>query len=145
LGLASPELSTFTGDKSFYAAGSASLFGPIFEFNKNRHFKKAEEYNLQEVTYQYQQTVLQAFAEVDNALYGYRSYAQQLEILDRQVAAASKALQLTNARYDFGYTSYLEVIIQEDNLFNAELQRSFVMQKKLNSIVNLYRSLGGGW
>jgi multidrug efflux system outer membrane protein len=144
-GFASPDLSTILTDKGFIAAGSAGIFGPLFEFNKNRRFKYAQEYKLKEVTYQYEQTVLVAFTEVDNALYGYRSYSRQLEILDRQVAAATKALELTNARYEYGYTSYLEVIIQEDNLFEAELQRSFVLQKKLSSIVNLYRSLGGGW
>lgn len=145
LGFASPQLSSMLTDNGFYAAGAGSLFGPVFEFNKNRRFKKAEEFKLKQATYQYEQTVLKAFTEVDNALYGYRSYNQQLEILNKQVAAATKALVLTNARYDFGYTSYLEVIIQEDNLFNAELQRSFILQKKLNSVVNLYKSLGGGW
>lgn len=145
LGFASPDLSTILTDKGFLAAGSAGIFGPLFEFNRNRSLKRAQEYKLKEVTYQYEQTVLIAFSEVDNALYGYRSYSRQLEILNRQVAAATKALELTNARYEFGYTSYLEVIIQEDNLFEAELQRSFVLQKKLTSVVNLYRSLGGGW
>ena len=145
LGFASPELSTVLTDKGFFGAGSASIFGPIFEFNRNRSLKRAQEYKLKEVTYQYEQTVLVAFTEVDNALYGYRSYSRQLEILNRQVAAATKALELTNARYEYGYTSYLEVIIQEDNLFEAELQRSFILQKKLTSVVNLYMSLGGGW
>ncbi len=145
LGFASPQLSSMLSDNGFYAAGSGSLFGPLFEFNKNRRFKKAEEFKLKEVTYQYEQTVLKAFTEVDNALYGYRSYNQQLEILNKQVAAATKALELTNARYEFGYTSYLEVIIQEDNLFEAELQRSYILQRKLNSVVTLYKSLGGGW
>jgi multidrug efflux system outer membrane protein len=145
LGFASPQLSTLLSDNGFYAGASGSIFGPLFEFSKNRHLKKAEEFQLQQATYHYQETVLQAFTEVDNALYGYRSYNQQLEILNKQVDAAAKALELTNARYDFGYTSYLEVIIQEDNLFSAELQRSFVLQSKLNSVVNLYRSLGGGW
>jgi multidrug efflux system outer membrane protein len=145
LGLASPQLTSFVSDESFYAGAAGSLFGPIFEFNKNRHFKKAEEFKLQEVTYQYELIVIQAFSDVDDALYGYHSYTQQLEVLNKQVDAATKALVLTNARYEFGYTSYLEVIIQEDNLFEAELQRSFVLQKKLNSVVNLYRSLGGGW
>ncbi|HMT29297.1 MAG TPA: TolC family protein [Bacteroidia bacterium] len=129
----------------FLATGAGSVFGPLFEFNKNRSRKRAEEYRLKQVAYSYEQTVLQAFSDVDNALYNYRSYAEQYEILDKQVMAASKALQLTQARYDFGYTSYLEVIIQEDNLFQAENQRSLVLQKKLNAVVTLYKSLGGGW
>lgn len=145
LGFASPQLNTMITSDGFLASGAGSIFGPIFEFNKNRSRKRAESYRFQQVTYDYEQTVLDAFADVDNSLYGYRSYNEQYEILDKQVIAARKALELTQARYDFGYTSYLEVIIQEDNLFEAENQRSFILQKKLSSVVNLYKSLGGGW
>lgn len=145
LGFASPQLNTMITSDGFLASGAGSIFGPIFEFNKNRSRKRAESYRFQQVTYDYEQTVLDAFADVDNSLYGYRSYTEQYEILDKQVIAARKALELTQARYDFGYTSYLEVIIQEDNLFEAENQRSYILQKKLSSIVNLYKSLGGGW
>jgi multidrug efflux system outer membrane protein len=145
LGFASPSLSTILTNDGFLASGAGSIFGPLFEFNRNRARKREQEYKLIEVTKAYEQTVLIAFSEVDNSLFGYRSYGEQLEILNRQVAAATKALELTNSRYDYGYTSYLEVIIQEDNLYAAELQRSIVLQKKLNSVVNLYKSLGGGW
>jgi multidrug efflux system outer membrane protein len=145
LGFASPSLSTLLTDDGFLATGAGNIFGPIFEFNKNRRRKREQQYRLVEVTKAYEQTVLQAFADVDNSLYGYRSYNEQYEILNNQVASATKALELTNARYNFGYTSYLEVIIQEDNLYEAELQRSFILQRKLTSVVNLYKSLGGGW
>ncbi len=145
LGFASPQLSTMLTSDGFLASGGGSIFGPLFEFNKNRSRKRAESYRFQQVTYEYEQTVLEAFSDVDNSLYGYRSYGEQYDILDKQVVAARKALELTQARYDFGYTSYLEVIIQEDNLFEAENQRSYILQKKLSSVVNLYKSLGGGW
>jgi len=145
LGFASPQLSTLLTSDGFLANGAGSIFGPLFEFNKNRSRKRAEGYRLEQVARSYEQTVLQAFSDVDNSLYGYRSYQEQFEILDRQVKSATKALELTQARYDYGYTSYLEVIIQEDNLFEAENQRSFVLQKKLTAVVNLYKSLGGGW
>jgi multidrug efflux system outer membrane protein len=145
LGFASPQLDTLLTADGFVASGAGSLVGPLFEFNKNRSRKRAEEYRFKQVAYAYDQTVLQAFSDVDNSLYGYRSYNEQYEILDKQVIAATKALELTQARYDFGYTSYLEVIIQEDNLFEAENQRSFILQKKLSAVVNLYKSLGGGW
>ncbi len=145
IGAASPDLSTILTNKGFFAGATGGIFGPLFEFNRNRARKREQEYRLIEVTKAYEQTVLTAFTEVDNSLYGYRSYNEQLTILDRQVTAAKKALELTNARYEFGYTSYLEVIIQEDNLYNAEIQRSFIIQKKLNAVVNLYKSLGGGW
>ena len=62
-----------------------------------------------------------------------------------QVDAATKALMLSQARYDNGYTSYLEVIIMQTNLFDAQLLESTTLQQKLNSIVSLYKALGGGW
>ncbi len=145
MGFASPQLSSMLTSDGFVASGTGSIFGPIFEFNKNRSLKKAEEYRLKQTTYEYELAVLQAFSDVDNSLYSYRSYTEQFDILNKQVESATKALQLTQARYDYGYTSYLEVIIQEDNLLEAENQKSFVLQKKLTSVVNLYKSLGGGW
>ena len=63
----------------------------------------------------------------------------------QQVDAAAKALTLSQARYDNGYTSYLEVIIMQTNLFDAQLLESTTLQQKLNSIVSLYKALGGGW
>lgn len=145
LGFASPELNTFLGAGGFAASGGAGLFGPLFNFGKLKHASKAEEYRLKQITLQYQQTVLNAFTDVDNALKDYESYTKQYDIVHQQVAAAKKALTLSEARYNFGYTDYTEVIIQQDNLFNAELNESFLLQSKLNATVNLYRSLGGGW
>jgi len=55
------------------------------------------------------------------------------------------ALKLSQALYDNGYISYLEVIVQQTNLFEAQLDESSTMQQKLNSIVLLYKALGGGW
>jgi multidrug efflux system outer membrane protein len=49
------------------------------------------------------------------------------------------------ARYNFGYTSYLEVIIAENNLFSAEFEESATRAQRLNSVVSLFRALGGGW
>lgn len=145
LGVASPAFATLMTGGGFLANGIAGIFGPLFQFNKNRRLKKAEEFKTQQTLYQYEQTILEAFADVDNSLAGYRTYNEEYDILKKQVEASRKALELSQARYDFGYTDYTEVIIQQTNLFDAELQESFTLQRKLNSTVTLYRSLGGGW
>jgi len=145
LGFASPELNTLFTSSGLVASGAGGIFGPLFHFGELQHLTNAEKFRFQEVSYQYQQTVLNAFTDVDNSLKNYESYTRQYDILRVQVDAARSALRLSEARYNFGYTDYTEVIIQQDNLFNAELQESFILQSKLNSIVSLYRSLGGGW
>jgi multidrug efflux system outer membrane protein len=95
--------------------------------------------------FQYEQTVLGAFGDVDNALASYRTFANEYEQRRIQADAAGKSLALSMARYNFGYTSYLEVIIMENNLFDAQFQESQALEGKLNSIVLLYKALGGGW
>jgi multidrug efflux system outer membrane protein len=145
LGFASPQLSTLMGGGGFVANGFANLVGPIFEFNRNKRRIRVEEYRTRQVAAQYEQTVLNAFADVDNALAQYRTYDQEHKIRQLQVVAARKALELTQAKYDFGYSSYYEVLIQQNYLFDAELAESTTLQQKINSIVFLYKSLGGGW
>ena len=86
-----------------------------------------------------------AFADVNNALVQNSTFTEEFARRKEQSDAASKAYGLSKARYDYGYTSYLEVLIQENSLFDAELQVSALYQQRLNAMVNLYRSLGGGW
>jgi multidrug efflux system outer membrane protein len=52
---------------------------------------------------------------------------------------------LTRAKYDAGYTSYLEVLIAESYAFDAEMLASYTRGQQLTSTVSLYRALGGGW
>lgn len=145
LGFASPQLSTLISDGGFVANGFAGIVGPIFEFQKNRRRVKAEEYRTEQLVYRYEQTVLEALSEVDNALVEYRTYGEEHRVRALQMEAARKALELTRAKYDYGYTSYYEVLIQENYLFEAELEESFTKQRQLTAITNLYKSLGGGW
>jgi multidrug efflux system outer membrane protein len=144
LGFASPQLSTLISG-GFVANGFAQLTGPLFNFNRNKNIVEIEKQRTQQVMYQYRQTVLSAFIDVDNALSNYRTYVDEYDAKKKQVDAAEKSLQLYRAKYDNGYTSYLEVTVQETNLLDAQLQLSLTQQGKLNSIVQLYKALGGGW
>jgi multidrug efflux system outer membrane protein len=145
LGFASPQLSSLLTNKGFVANGFGSLVGPLFNFGQNKQLVEVQRRQTEVVYYQYQQTTLNAFADVDNALASYRNLDEEHAERKLQVEAAAKALVLSQARYDNGYTSYLEVIIMQTNLFDAQLLESSTLQLKLNSIVSLYKALGGGW
>jgi multidrug efflux system outer membrane protein len=145
LGFASPELSTFIGSSGLVANGFGNITGPIFNFNQRKNQMEAQRKRTEQAYYQYQQTVLFAFSDVDNALAYYKTFTEEYEQRRVQAEAAAKALTLSRARYDFGYTSYTEVVIAENVLFDAQFQQSQTMQGKLNSIVLLYKALGGGW
>jgi outer membrane protein, multidrug efflux system len=145
LGFASPQLSTFISGQSLVANGFGNIAGPIFNFNRLKRQVDVEKSRTYQLYQSYQQTVLRAFGEVDNALASYRGYYEEFEQRKIQVASAARALYLSQARYDNGYTSYLEVVVQQDNLFDAQLLESISLAGKLASIVSLYKALGGGW
>jgi outer membrane protein, multidrug efflux system len=143
-GLASDDLSTLTvGDPAWSISGT--LLGPLFNFGKNTSRVEVEEAKTQQVLYQYEFTVINAFREVEDALIDVETYKEQLASLTRQYLAAKNAEKLSRMRYDLGVTSYLEVLESERTLFSAELQLSEIRQSTFNSYIRLYKALGGGW
>jgi multidrug efflux system outer membrane protein len=109
LGFASPQLSSFVNSSGSVANGFADIVGPIFNYGQRKNAVIAQRQRLEQSYYQYQKTVLAAFGDVDNALTFYRTYTEEFNLRRAQVEAATKALILANARYDNGYTSYVEV------------------------------------
>lgn len=144
-GFASPELSTLLTSDGGMANGFGQLTGPIFQWNKRRNIAEASKQRIIVAASERDQTVFNAFVDVDNSLEYYRTFTAENQARVTQVEAARKALELSMARYNYGYTSYLEVIIAENNLFGAELEESYTRGQRLNSTVSLFRALGGGW
>ncbi|MCJ7684669.1 MAG: TolC family protein, partial [Desulfobacteraceae bacterium] len=124
---------------------NGGLFGPIFEFYKNVRRVEIEEAKTKEVLYFYENTVLTAFREVEDALIEIDTYKKQMAAVERKEKAAKNAYRLAKLRYDKGVSSYLEVLETERSLFSAELELSELKQQYLNGYVKLYKALGGGW
>jgi multidrug efflux system outer membrane protein len=144
LGIASADLGGLTTSGGAWSLG-AGLLGPIYNFDKNIRRVDIEKALTQQALYRYENTVLTAFREVEDALVEIETYARQIASVGNQLKAAKNANMLSNERYDKGYSSYLEVLETERSLFNVQLQYSDLKQQYLNSYVNLYKALGGGW
>lgn len=144
LGFASPQLSSLLSGGSVIN-GFAGLTGPLFQFGQNRNRVEVEKRRTDQVRLQYEQTLIRAFAEVNTALNDNSNLQEEYARRKQQAVAAEKAYGLSKARYEYGYTSFLEVLVQENSLFDAELQASFLYQQRLSALVRLYKSLGGGW
>jgi multidrug efflux system outer membrane protein len=124
-------------------AGSA--MEPIFEGGNIIGQNKAAEARQQEALFSYEKAIQVAFQQVDDALIAVQKSREQLEIQTKQVDALRTYYRLAKARYEGGYTSYLDVLDAERNLFNAELQRTQTESATLTNLVNLYMAMGGGW
>lgn len=143
-GFASDELSSLaSGDPGWNITGS--LFGPLFNAGKNKRRVEIEEERTRQALYVYEDTVLLAFREVEDALVEVRTYREQLAAVEKKRAAAANAAVLSRERYDQGVTSYLEVLDTERTLFNVELELSQLRQEFRSAYVKLYKALGGGW
>jgi outer membrane protein, multidrug efflux system len=142
-GIASPELTTSAVSAAWSVSGT--ILGPLFNFGKNKRRVDIERKRTEEAYLAYDQTVLQAFRETEDALIAVTTLKDELIAVEREKTAAQNAAMLSKARYDEGITSYLEVLDSERTLFDVSLNASATLQSRLNSYVNLYKVLGGGW
>lgn len=144
-GFANSEVSSLFDGSSYLQNASASVAGPIFNFGKNRRRVEIYRQIAEESRLSYQKTCIVAVAEVEQALQNVKTYKEEWTARNKQVLAARKNLELSNARYYNGYVSYLEVLEVERSLFDAELSLSQLTQNQLSSMIQLYKALGGGW
>jgi multidrug efflux system outer membrane protein len=145
IGLGSASFNSFfTADALMWNA-SANLLGPIFQFNKNKRREQVEREQASQAVIAYEQSVLQAFAEIEDALVAINKAQDIYLARKRQAESAAKAAMLSKERYDGGVTSYLEVLDADRSQFQAELAASAAFQQTLTSYINLYKALGGGW
>ena len=137
------ELSDFLKAPYFYLGGK--LLAPVFNAGSNRARLKAARAALEAETYSYQQTVLSAFKEVDNALTTFSKIRDMRESRARLEEAARSYMELANLQYINGVISYLDVLDAQRGYFDAQIGLNNAVRDELLSVVNLYKALGGGW
>jgi multidrug efflux system outer membrane protein len=123
----------------------AQLFGPLIDSGQSKRRVDVEVARAQQLLAAYEQTILNALREVEDALVAVDTYQGELAARLRQLEASRKAAELTWVRYDGGMTSFLEVLDLQRSLFSSELSASETRQLQLSAVVQLYQALGGGW
>jgi multidrug efflux system outer membrane protein len=145
LGLASTSLSNL-----FTSAARTWSFGvpvdvPLFTAGRIGGEVKAAEALQQQALYSYLQVIQNAFREMEDALIDRAKLGQRLDALSRQIKALKNYARLARMRYNEGYTSYLEVLDAERSLFNVELSYTVGQNNLFRSLIDIYKSMGGGW
>lgn len=134
----------FSADARTWSIG-AGLLGPLLDLGKSWSRVDAAEAQARQALETYENTVLQAVKDVEDARISVDTYRQEHAARAAQVKAGKSGAMLSRRRYMDGVTSYLEVLETERSLFQAELAHSGAQERFLFSIIQLYRSLGGGW
>ncbi len=130
---------------TLFADLGGQLFGPIFNGGRIKKGIEVEEKNTERLLYNYQLSYLAAIKEVEDAMIAQRTFNREHALRTNQMELATKASHLAWVRYDGGLTSYLEVLTLQSSQFSAELKASSALQQELQSIIDLYTALGGGW
>jgi len=134
----------FEGPSEIWSLGGDAL-APIFTFGAiSGQVKQAEAVQKQSL-FQYEQTVLAALREVEDALIGTTKGREQLASQQRQVSALSDYARLARAQYEAGTADYLKVLDADRFLFSGQLSAVQTQAGVLTSLVNVYKAMGGGW
>jgi multidrug efflux system outer membrane protein len=132
------------GPMGFFGIGP-TMSVPIFNMGRVQAGVDSAEARVQESVLRYQQAVQQAVRDVSDGLVGYRKRQEARAEQEKLVQVLRNATDLSNIRYDGGVTSYLEVLDNQRQLFDAELDLARARRDELLAVVGLYRALGGGW
>jgi multidrug efflux system outer membrane protein len=145
LGLESGELSDlFKGPSRTWSYGVGATL-PIFNAGRIRNRVAQSEAFEREALAAYENSIIVAFQEVENALADRAKLALVREAQARNVAALARFRELADLRYREGATIYLEVANAEQSWLNAELAYIATQSQLLQSYSNLYKAMGGGW
>lgn len=145
LGSESAALSNlFAGGAGTWSLGLAAAM-PIFDAGRNAaRIDQASAVQKQSLI-AYQKAVQTAFKEVNDALVGLRENAESERAQDKRVQAAQKTLELAQIRYEAGYSGFLDVLDAQRSANETLLASVSTRQSRLNSAVDLFKALGGGW
>jgi len=138
-------LGTGTSANSGLWSYGASLAQPIFTGGRlvsNLNLAKSQE---REALISYRQTIQRAFGEVSDALIAYQKIREQRARQEQSVGTLQEAVRISQLRYRGGITTFLEVLDNQRSLFSAQLTLAQIRTSEYQSVVTLYKVLGGGW
>ncbi|MEZ4485659.1 MAG: TolC family protein [Syntrophotaleaceae bacterium] len=134
----------------FKSSSRAFSFGPalrwlLFDGNRVRSRIAAEEALAEQAFYRYEQTVLTAVSEAENALTEYLQQRNRQLALERSQTAARRTVQLSTGLYKDGLSDFQNVLDAQRALFEIENQLAAARGDAVINLVQLYKALGGGW
>ena len=128
----------------FIATAVGQLTMPLFNRGQNIAQLRIAKAQQEEASLSFQQTLLNAGAEVNDALTAYQSSKLKTELYQKQVESLEKTVTSTSLLMEYGTTNYLEVLTARQSLLNVQLTQVSNRFTEIQSVISLYQALGGG-
>ena len=128
----------------FLATAIGSLTQPLFNRGANIAQLKIAKAQQEEAKLSFQQALLNAGAEVNDALVKYQTAQNKSDYYEKQIASLERAYESTSLTMQYGNTTYLEVLTAQQSLLNAQLTQVANRFTEIQGVISLYQALGGG-
>ncbi len=135
----------FNVPNSLFGLAAGTIAQPIFTRRRLKTELEIAKLQREQAVIQFRQSVLQATGEVSNALVQVEKLKQQQQVAAGQVDTLKNAVYNAQLLFKSDMANYLEVITAQGNALQAELNLVSIQRRQLGAMVELYRSLGGGW
>lgn len=134
----------FDGSAGIWSA-ALGLSMPIFDAGRTGARVDQATASQKESLANYRKTMQTAFKEVNDALVSLKEYADEESANNAQVVAARRAQELAQARYEAGYSGFMELLDAQRTTNTAQLSYLASRKNRLGAAVDLFKALGGGW
>ncbi len=132
-------------DPTTSLALAGSLAQTLFDGGERKNQIRISESQQRALVETYRQTVLTAFQEVEDALVTEQYAGKKADIQSQTVAKARKTLELSEVQYKYGAEDMNTVLSAQQSKNQAEDELLQLRLERLNNLVTLYKTLGGGW
>lgn len=135
----------FSIPASIFGIVNGTVLQPIFRHREFKTQYETAKIQREQAVLQFRSSVLNAVGEVSNALVENEKLKQQQDIAAQQVNTLQQAIKNAHLLFRSDMANYLEVITAQTNALQAELNLASIQRQQQGAVVELYRSLGGGW
>lgn len=135
----------FVMPASLFGTVAGSIAQPLLQRRQLKTQLEVATIQREQAVISFRQSAITAIGEVVNALVRLDKLKPQYEVASSRVNTLQQAISNATLLFKSGMADYLEVITAQSNLLQAELGLADIRRQQLSAMVELYRSLGGGW
>lgn len=131
--------------ESLAATLAGGLVAPLI--NKNAIIAEYKNANARQIqaAYEYEQSIIKAYTEVANQISNIDNLDKNYQLKTSQVEALARSIDVANQLFKSARVDYLDVLLAQRDTLDAQKDLIETKQKQIDAMVDLYRSLGGGW
>lgn len=145
IGYAADDLRELLDSRSFIGFVIPTLQWNVLNYGRIRNNVRVQDARLHGAALQYQQTVLKAGREVEDALVGFLQAQHQAQHLEESVHEAERFVELVILQFEAGVTDFNRVFNAQSTLVNLQDQLAVAQGNISLNLIQVYKALGGGW